>query len=87
MSPVVQGIKDPDGAAWEWLHLEDFSPGIYDASNISTSKPIVEAPLGAANSAGTWCCMALPGGGLGPLPRSPAPHDGRDPVRNNTAGR
>ena len=82
MSPVVQGIKDPDGAAWEWLHLEDFSPGIYDASNISTSKPIVEAPLGAANSAGTWCCMALPGGGLGPLP-----HDGRDPVRNNTAGR
>ena len=69
MSPVVQGIKDPDGAAWEWLHLEDFSPGIYDASNISTSKPIVEAPLGAANSAGTWCCMALPGGGLGPLPR------------------
>lgn len=69
MSPIAQGIKDPDNNEWEWVHIEDFSAGVYDASNISTSSPVVEAPLGAATATGTWCCMALPGGGLGPLPR------------------
>jgi hypothetical protein len=69
MSPVVQGTKDPDNNEWSWLHLEDFSPGVYDASNVSTARPVVAAPLGAANATGTWCCMALPGGGLGPFPK------------------
>lgn len=67
--PVVQGQKDPDNSGWEFFHLEDFTPGCYDASNVATDLPVIPAPLGAANATGTFCCMALPGGGLGPLPK------------------
>lgn len=69
MSPVVQGVQGPDRQSWQWLHLEDFTAGVYDNTFISNADPVLTAPLGAATAAGTWCCAALPGGGLGPLPK------------------
>ena len=52
-----------------WVHLDDFSSGVYDASYVTRAEPIVPAPLGAANAEETFCCASLPGGGLGPLPK------------------
>ena len=51
-----------------WLHIDDFSPGVYDGTYISDSEAIINAPIGAANAEDTWCCASLPAGGLGPLP-------------------
>lgn len=51
-----------------WLHIDDFTPGIWNNQWISTQGQIVPAPLGSAVELGTWCCGALAGGGLGPLP-------------------
>ena len=53
---------------YEWLDLSDFSAGIYDYSRVSAQKPNVPGPKGAADVNQTWSCMALPAGGLGPLP-------------------
>lgn len=49
------------------LSLTDFSPGIYSQGNYATSMP--PAPLGAAQETNTHRCIALPGGGLGPMPK------------------
>lgn len=51
-----------------YLHIDDFSPGVFDNTYISTAEAIVSAPLGAANAEATYCCAAIPSGGLGPLP-------------------
>ena len=51
-----------------YLHLDDFSPGIWDGSYISSANPTISAPLGAAAPGQTFCCASLPQGGLGPLP-------------------
>jgi hypothetical protein len=69
VSPVTQGSQDPDSERWQWLRIEDFTPGCYDASNVATDTPLIEAPLGAGNATSTFCCMALRAGGLGPLPK------------------
>lgn len=53
---------------YQWVHIGDFSPGVYDGSHISTERPTVSAPLGAANAVGTFACASIPGGALGPLP-------------------
>lgn len=50
-----------------WLHVDDFSPGIWDTSYVSPATQL-GAPLGAASPTGTFCCASLQGGGLGPLP-------------------
>lgn len=53
----------------EWVHIDDFTPGVYDGSWISLAEPKLSAPLGAADAIATWCCGALAAGlGLGPLP-------------------
>lgn len=52
----------------QWLDLSDFSAGLYDYSSISGTIPNVPAPRGAADQSFTWNCIALPQGGLGPLP-------------------
>lgn len=53
----------------EWIHIDDFTPGVYDGSFISLAEPKLSAPLGAADAINTWCCGALSAGlGLGPLP-------------------
>lgn len=53
---------------YQWVHIDDFSPGVYDGSHISTAQPTISAPLGAANAIGTFACASIPGGALGPLP-------------------
>lgn len=53
----------------QWVHIDDFSPGCYDGSNISSEHPILSSvPLGAANLDTTFACSAIAGGALGPLP-------------------
>ena len=53
----------------QWVSLADFTPGIYDNSYIAGITPVIPAPLGAADARYTQGCMALPNGGLGPLPK------------------
>ena len=54
--------------SWDWVHIDDFSPGIFDPSHISSEHPVTSQPLGAANAVGTFACAAIPGGALAPLP-------------------
>lgn len=51
----------------EWVEINNFRPGIVSRSGIgSIAAP---APLGAAQETNTYRCVALPAGGLGPLPK------------------
>lgn len=59
--------NDPRGIE-KWVHLDNFSPGVYDNTYISDAEAIVSAPLGAANAEATYCCASIPSGQLGPLP-------------------
>ncbi len=52
----------------QWVDLTDFRAGIYQKSNQALGILSVPAPLGAAQQKNTYRCIALPGGGLGPLP-------------------
>jgi hypothetical protein len=68
--PVVQGQPTPENKTWQYFHVEDFTPGCFDASNIATDDASqIPAPLGAAQADSTFCCMALASGGLGALPK------------------
>lgn len=53
--------------------IADFSPGIFshaEGAEFKTGSSFpVPAPPGAAQEKNTYGCIALPGGGLGPLPR------------------
>lgn len=63
-----------DQNALTWLDLDDFTPGIFSNSSIAFSTPPntqpgpFAAPSGSADASATWQCIALPNGGLGPLP-------------------
>lgn len=61
-------VGEGDKRNLEWVHIDDFSPGCYDGSHISTEDPVVSAPVGAASLKGTWQCASIPGGALAPLP-------------------
>jgi hypothetical protein len=51
------------------VHIDDFSPGGYDGSNIASEHPTLSTvPLGAANIDNTFACSSIAGGALGPLP-------------------
>jgi hypothetical protein len=57
----------------QWHRIEDFTPGIYSQTDIgSTGSSSVGAvgnfPPGSADPYATYNCVALPTGGLGPLP-------------------
>lgn len=52
----------------QWLDLADFSAGIYDYSHTANHQPNVPGPVNAADPTQTFACIALPKGGLGPLP-------------------
>jgi hypothetical protein len=61
-------LREPDG----WIDLSDFRPGIVHnlgwnsiGSGLVGSAP---APDGAASMENTFRCIAIPSGGLGPLP-------------------
>ena len=71
MAPNRQQSADTRGI--EFIDIDDFTPGIYDASNIAFSSNTVTpgpfvAPIGSADASATWQCIALPQGGLGPTP-------------------
>ncbi len=57
----------------QWVSLQDFSAGIYNrtehALGGTNAGVAIPAPLGAAQETNTYRCVALPGGGLGPLPK------------------
>ena len=64
-----------DARALHWETIDDFRPGIVSQANFGygASDGLVPAPANlvgkaAAQPAGTFGCIALPGGGLGPLP-------------------
>lgn len=61
-------VDDPNKHVLQWVHIDDFSPGVYDNTYISNQSPVTSAPVGAANASSTFCCASLPSGGLGPLP-------------------
>ena len=50
----------------EWIVVEDFTPGLVTNSQFSFTSPVPGNKLGQAQSA--QGCIALPNGGLGPLP-------------------
>lgn len=63
----------PDAKAMAWFTITDFTAGIWDSSNCvapgNTTPGPFSAPAGAADGTNTFGCMALPNGGLAPLPR------------------
>src|ERR1700677_1198206 len=65
---VIQ--KSDDNAGYQWLHIDDFTPGIYDFdfTNQVGSNDFTPPPLGSARRSGTFGCVGLPNGGLAPLP-------------------
>jgi hypothetical protein len=70
---LVRAVPEPrqtnDDRNLEWIHVDDFTPGVFDNSFISLAEPKLSAPLGAADAIATFCCGALAAGlGLGPLP-------------------
>jgi hypothetical protein len=66
---IIKGDPGSDPrSVTDWLHIDDFSPGCYDNSFISTADPKFSAPLGAADANATFCCASLSNGALGPLP-------------------
>lgn len=79
MSPQQVPAGNSPSEIYEYVHIDDFSPGIYSGSAIADEFPTVAAPLGACmvtadgqalgtSGSLTYGCIALPGGGLGPLP-------------------
>ena len=68
MTPSAARGRD-DERNLEWIHIDDFTPGVYDNSYISLAEPKLSAPLGAADAVNTFCCGSLAAQlGLGPLP-------------------
>lgn len=53
----------------EYLTINDFTPGIRHRVNIGGAGDSSKSPPGAADPLATFRCIALPGGGLGPLPK------------------
>lgn len=52
----------------QWLKINDFSPGIMQKLN-RLSGDTASYPVGSADKTNTFRCIALPGGGLAPLPK------------------
>jgi hypothetical protein len=61
--------RQPKQSPLQWVHIDDFSPGCYDGSNIASEQPALSTvPLGAADLTQTYACSSIAGGALGPLP-------------------
>jgi hypothetical protein len=76
----VAPIKD-DGHGFQWIDIADFSPGCVSYTEIAgASTNLTDISLQiqgkfAADALQTFSCMALPTGGLGPLPSLTEVHD------------
>lgn len=68
MANSLLPAQNKEGHEYKFIHIDDFSPGVFDGSYISDATPIVSAPIGAAHAENTWCCASIVGGALGPLP-------------------
>lgn len=68
MSNSLLPAQQSEKHEYKFIHIDDFSPGIYDPSNISGADAIASAPIGAASAALTFACQSIEGGALGPLP-------------------
>jgi hypothetical protein len=74
MPPRPNRPQSGDTRRLQFIDIDDFTPGLYSNSAIAYSTPPntvpgpFAAPTGAADASETWQCIALPGGGLGPLP-------------------
>jgi hypothetical protein len=66
--PIVQGQQVPN-TPYKYIHIEDFTAGMYNYSESSTSKSLSPGPAFSAIPSRTWGCIGLPEGGLGPMPR------------------
>jgi hypothetical protein len=68
--PQPKGVPSTEGL--QWAVISDFTPGIISNSNFAYgTQPTGAVPFqkpGAAQVAGTQNCIALPNGGLSPLP-------------------
>ena len=69
-----------DSKGLQFIDIEDFTPGIYNNSQIAYSSPTEQpgpfvAPIGAADASATWQCIALNQGGIGPGPAMIADYD------------
>lgn len=56
---------------YQWVAISDFSPGIISQTNYAAANnanPVPGNKNGMAQRAGTRGCIALPNGGIGPLP-------------------
>jgi hypothetical protein len=53
----------------QWIEFTDFSPGIFSNNNLAGGVNVTSTNPAMAQEQGTFRCMALPTGGLGPLPR------------------
>lgn len=66
-------MPPPGREQLQWVSLQDFTPGIWNRSERALGSlnagVAVPAPLGAAQEVNTYRCIALPGGGLAPLPK------------------
>ena len=63
---------------YQWIDLADFTAGCYSYSSVAGTDPNVPAPHGALNADETYSCVALPNGGLGPLPGVAQSYDWTD---------
>lgn len=68
MANSLLPAQQKEGHEYKFIHIDDFSPGVFDGSFIAEAHPIVQAPIGAAHAENTWCCASIVGGALGPLP-------------------
>ena len=77
MPPNPNRQQRGDTRQLQFIDIDDFTPGCYDASPNSVSTPSstpgpFPAPLGAADAAQTYQCIAFRNGGIGPLPGNTA---------------
>ncbi len=70
----------------QWVSLSNFTPGIWNASGRGLGTTAVPAPLGAAQQTNTYRCVALPGGGLAPLPKMTKTWASTDPASTYSSG-
>lgn len=72
----------------QFLKINDFSPGIMQKLN-RLSGDTMTYPVGAADATNTFRCIALPGGGLGPLPKQGTSYTrtGGNPTATVTIGK
>ena len=75
MPPRSNRPQQGDTKQLQFIDIDDFTAGLYSNSSIAFSAPPNTQPgpfpapgPGAGDASATWQCIALPGGGLGPLP-------------------